>query len=403
MIYLFTGNMGTGKTSRVVAMILNNEDGLFKMKLEDGTEVDRPLYFCHIDGLDKRKFNAHELTEEEIMSAPLRDIIPQGAVLIVDEAHYTYPVRASGRPVPPYIQELTELRHHGHTVILMTQHPSQLDVFVRNLVSKHTHLERKAVGMKQYSWYKCVTALDNPAAVTGVESSSWKPPKEAFKYYKSSSQHQKFKKKVPVAVWALVGIFAFMAWKGFNVYQIYQKGTGQQETQIVSTETVNQPEKNQVPENTNPVDKYAPELAASSVPEKPHLSQEDYEPRIQGMPHTAPLYDNLNKVVQSMPYPVACVRNSDKCTCYTDQGTPIHGFGKDQCIDFVQNGIYNPYKAPRQLDSPETINKALDGLEYRQESRIYALTGESPPNLMYDGYVEAGKQFQQRGGVVGGS
>ena len=97
MIYLFTGNMGTGKTSRVVSMILNNEDGLFKMKLEDGTEVDRPLYFCHIDGLDKRKFNAHELTEEEIMSAPLRDIIPQGAVLIVDEAHYTYPVRASGR------------------------------------------------------------------------------------------------------------------------------------------------------------------------------------------------------------------------------------------------------------------------------------------------------------------
>ncbi|QBK54859.1 hypothetical protein TFGB2_01724 [Neisseria gonorrhoeae] len=39
-------------------MILNNEDGLFKMKLEDGTEADRPLYFCHIDGLDKRKFNA---------------------------------------------------------------------------------------------------------------------------------------------------------------------------------------------------------------------------------------------------------------------------------------------------------------------------------------------------------
>ena len=188
MIYLFTGNMGTGKTSRVVSMILNNEDGLFKMKLEDGTEVDRPLYFCHIDGLDKRKFNAHELTEEEIMAAPLRDVIPEGAVLIVDEAHYTSPVRAAGRPVPPYIQELTELRHDGHTVILMTQHPSQLDIFVRNLVSKHVHLERKALGMKQYSWYKCVTSLDNPAGVSGVESASWKPPKEAFKYYKSASK-----------------------------------------------------------------------------------------------------------------------------------------------------------------------------------------------------------------------
>ncbi|ENX2808305.1 TPA: zonular occludens toxin domain-containing protein, partial [Neisseria gonorrhoeae] len=42
MIYLFTGNMGAGKTPRVVSMILNNEDGLFKMKLEDGTEADRP-------------------------------------------------------------------------------------------------------------------------------------------------------------------------------------------------------------------------------------------------------------------------------------------------------------------------------------------------------------------------
>ncbi|HFA7001243.1 TPA: zonular occludens toxin domain-containing protein, partial [Neisseria gonorrhoeae] len=130
-------NMGAGKTPRVVSMILNNEDGLFKMELEDGTEADRPLYFCHIDGLDKRKFNARELAEGQIMSAPLRDVIPEGAVLIVGEAHYTYPVRAAGRPVPPYIQELTELRHHGHTVILMTRHPSQLDIFVRNLVSKH--------------------------------------------------------------------------------------------------------------------------------------------------------------------------------------------------------------------------------------------------------------------------
>ncbi|WP_269768691.1 zonular occludens toxin domain-containing protein [Neisseria gonorrhoeae] len=29
----------------------------------------------------------------------------------------------------------------------MTRHPSQLDIFVRNLVSKHVHLERKAIGM----------------------------------------------------------------------------------------------------------------------------------------------------------------------------------------------------------------------------------------------------------------
>ncbi|MGN6893452.1 zonular occludens toxin domain-containing protein, partial [Neisseria sp. P0015.S009] len=80
MIYLITGNMGTGKSSRAVSMILNNEDGLFKMRLEDGTEIARPLYFCHIDGLDAKKFNAHELTEEQIQSAPLEELLPQGSV-----------------------------------------------------------------------------------------------------------------------------------------------------------------------------------------------------------------------------------------------------------------------------------------------------------------------------------
>ena len=389
MIYLFTGNMGTGKTSRVVSMILNNEDGLFKMKLEDGTEVDRPLYFCHIDGLDKRKFNAHELTEEEIMSAPLRDIIPQGAVLIVDEAHYTYPVRAAGRPVPPYIQELTELRHHGHTVILMTQHPSQLDVFVRNLVSKHTHLERKAVGMKQYSWYKCVTNLDNPASVSGVESASWKPPKDAFKYYKSSSQHQKFKKNIPLAVWALVAILGFMAWKGYNVYQIYKQGSGQsEEVQSVSDssaseqQAINETDQPKIPQDINS-----------------NLKPEDFVPTLAEKPESKPIYDNVRQV-KTFEYIAGCVEGGNSgCTCYSEQGTPLKEITKTMCKDYVRNGLpFNPYKDKTQTtQATQPQNQAKSN----NNSQVLALGGKSPQNLMYDGYVEAGEQFQQRGGTVG--
>nr|DAS55517.1 MAG TPA: zonular occludens toxin [Inoviridae sp.] len=389
MIYLFTGNMGTGKTSRVVSMILNNEDGLFKMKLEDGTEVDRPLYFCHIDGLDKRKFNAHELTEEEIMSAPLRDIIPQGAVLIVDEAHYTYPVRAAGRPVPPYIQELTELRHHGHTVILMTQHPSQLDVFVRNLVSKHTHLERKAVGMKQYSWYKCVTNLDNPASVSGVESASWKPPKDAFKYYKSSSQHQKFKKNIPLAVWALVAILGFMAWKGYNVYQIYKQGSGQsEEVQSVSDSSAS--EQQAINETDQPK---SPQDINSN------LKPEDFVPTLAEKPESKPIYDNVRQV-KTFEYIAGCVEGGNSgCTCYSEQGTPLKEITKTMCKDYVRNGLpFNPYKDKTQTtQATQPQNQAKSN----NNSQVLALGGKSPQNLMYDGYVEAGEQFQQRGGTVG--
>ncbi len=49
--------------------------------------------------------------------------------------------------------------------------------------------------MKQYYWYKCVTSLDNPAGVSGVEAANWKPPKEAFKYYKSASLAPKVQEK----------------------------------------------------------------------------------------------------------------------------------------------------------------------------------------------------------------
>ena len=369
-------------------MILNNEDGLFKMKLEDGTEVDRPLYFCHIDGLDKRKFNAHELTEEEIMSAPLRDIIPQGAVLIVDEAHYTYPVRASGRPVPPYIQELTELRHHGHTVILMTQHPSQLDVFVRNLVSKHTHLERKAVGMKQYSWYKCVTNLDNPAGVTGVESASWKPPKDAFKYYKSSSQHQKFKKNIPLAVWALIGIFAFMAWKGYNVYQIYQQGTGQQEQVEQQEAAASQPQMELPTESTEPTAKIDNSLNAT-----------DFIPKLAEKPESKPLYDSVRQV-KTFERLAACIDGGKSgCTCYSDQGTALKEVTKAMCKDYVKNGMpFNPYKDPSTTAQAAPAPQSPTTTESNQ---ILTMGGKSHQNLMYDGYVEAGAQFQQRGGIVG--
>lgn len=385
MIYLFTGNMGTGKTSRVVSMILNNEDGLFKMKLEDGTEVDRPLYFCHIDGLDKRKFLAHELTEEQIMAAPLRDVIPEGAVLIVDEAHYTYPVRAAGRPVPPYIQELTELRHDGHTVILMTQHPSQLDIFVRNLVSKHVHLERKAIGMKQYSWYKCVTSLDNPAGVSGVESASWKPPKEAFKYYKSASQHQKFKKKVPWAVWALIAIIGFISWKSYGMFQIYSKATGGQIEQEAQKESVVQ-------------QKMTEQTASSETAPFEHsdnLKPEDFTPTLPEKPESKPIYNGVRQV-KTFEQIAGCIDGGKSdCTCYSQQGTPLKEITKAMCKDYAKNGLpFNPYKDEQQRTEQAAESAKAD------KPPVLVMGGKPQQNLMYDNWQEKGKIFEGIGGGV---
>ena len=376
MIYLFTGNMGTGKTSRVVAMILDNEDNLFKMTLEDGTEVDRPLYFCHVDGLNAKKFKAHELTEEQIQAAPLRDVIPQGAVLIVDEAHYTYPVRAAARGVPPYIQELTELRHHGHTVILITQHPSQLDIFVRNLVSKHTHIERKAIGLKQYSWYKCVTSLDNPAAVSGVESSGFKPPKKAFPYYKSSNQHKGMRQKIPKAVWALVLILGFIGWKGYGVYSSYQRGVN---PEVVQTQEQSQ-QAESIPEMQ--VSNRAPSASMGG-----DLTATLFVPTLAEKPESKPLYNSVRQV-KTYERIAACVGGGQSgCTCYSDQATPLAEVTDAMCREYVKHGIpFNPYKDDSQ--AVQTAYSQPADTHATSGGQVAVMGGKSPQSLMYDNHAQ---------------
>ena len=95
-----------------------------------------------------------------------------------------------------------------------------------------------------------------------------------------------------------------------------------------------------------------------------------------------------------MPYPVACVKNENRCTCYTDQGTTIKGFSKTQCLEFVENGIYNPYRAAAATQTPTaTETKTVGG------GQVLTMGGESQQNLMYDGYSE--KALTNQGAKVG--
>lgn len=382
MIYLVTGTPGTGKTAMVVDMILNNVDGLFKMTIEDGTVVDRPLYFCHIDGLDAKKFKAHELSEEEIQSAPLDQIMPQGGVLIVDEADYTYPVRPPSQAVPPYIKTLKELRHHGFTLILMVQHPTMIDRYIRQLVGKHIHLERKVIGTKRYEFFRCEESL-NAAAFTSVVGSPYRPPKEAFKYYKSASQHIKFKKKlhpvfimipIGIAFMFYLGVPLFSKWFGWsdNQSQVKQKSE-QQHAKIEEQDALNIVQPPTLPQQSK-----FQESAASSVPE---FTPEYYEPRITDKPETAPIYDSVRSI-KTFEYPVACVSSAKSCNCYSDQGTLIK-ISRKACQKHIKDGVFNPYKEPRQ----EEFFRQIDGdhRQNRQTGQVLALSGHDvySPSLKF--------------------
>lgn len=71
------------------------------------------------------------------------------------------------------------------------------------------------------------------------------------------------------------------------------------------------------------------------------------------------------------------------------------------CKDYAKNGLpFNPYKDEQQ-QSVQQQQKAPQTAYEPEKGQVLTMGGQSPQNLMYDGYVEAGQQFAQRGGVVG--
>lgn len=132
----------------------------------------------------------------------------------------------------------------------------------------------------------------------------------------------------------------------------------------------------------------------SAEPPKPHLSEEDYQPRIAERPETAPMYDGMNKAVRAMPYPVACIKVENRCTCYTEQGTKIAEIGKQTCLNYVKDGLpFNPYKTQTAERSTPTQTA------YAPDSpQILTMGGKSPQNLMYDDYND--KALTNQGGKI---
>ncbi|OAM19149.1 hypothetical protein A7P84_06065 [Eikenella corrodens] len=371
MIYLITGTPGTGKTAFAVSSIINNRNGLFKYETEDGETVDRPLYFCHIDGLDEKALKAHRLTEEQIQSAPLNELVPQGSVVIVDEADYAYPTRAAAKEVPPYVKTLKELRHDGFTLILMTQHPSMLDSYLRNLVGKHWHLERKQVGTKLYEFYRCETNIASACAAKGVTSDFYKPDKRAFKYYKSASIHIKFKKKLHPVFYGM-GLLLVCA----PLFFYYTSGRfkryvgAEEQPDVVAIAETSAPAQQQAA-----ADNYsaAPPVAAS-MPIGAKV--EDYRPRIANLQETAPIYDSLRQVAD-FPRRVACVASADSCNCYSQQATILPNISTAECRAIVKQRPFDPYRK-METERAETKVSAPPS-----EPQVLALEGSTKPNLSY--------------------
>lgn len=298
MITIITGTPGAGKTLYTVSEI--------KKEYES-----REIYYNNIPGL-KLDWTYYEDPKEWAK-------LPSGAVLIVDEAHDHFPKRSNQSKEPSYIQALTTHRHQGLDIILITQFPKQLDVYIRRLAGRHIFLEKKLIRsqtVEVYVWAKYQEWYENPQVQESADNFQWTYPKESFGEYKSAEVHTTHKtpnKKLKRAVTMLVVAVGAMIYLGMGIMD--RDGDGDIGEPLVS-ETIGGFRERRLIDNW-----YA-----------------ERQTRVDGLPFSSPVYDGITT---PKTYPkMACASSASKCLCYTQQASKVT-IPESMCREIVKHGYFD--------------------------------------------------------------
>lgn len=391
MITLITGVPGSGKTLSVVSDLAK------KVKKE---WADRKIFTHGIPELTIPTEKIPEGHDVKDMNVWLQYPENNGSVVIVDEAQNIFPPRSAGSKTPELVEWLHVHRHSGVDIILITQMPGRIDKQVRDLVGAHYHIHKTPLGVRmRYFWDYCE---NNPkSGMRNARPEVYKFDKKAFGLYKSAEIHTKVKTPKSRVLWVIplaLVVFVSTAYMGFKLLTGMAEGKGSDEpSSAPDVSAVSHESVKKAVEGGSAVS--AHEMGRQLSPnQNKNLTSEMLEPKIQGLVESKPLYDNIRQVRQ-LEYPVACISGGNSgCSCYSSQGTVIKEIDKKTCNDYAKNGLpFNPYKEqPREYAQNRQIQSANS-----EPSPVVSLGGQSPQNLMYDGYVEAGQQFAARGGVVG--
>lgn len=318
MIHLITGIPGSSKTLNTLAYIDSNPD--FK---------NRPVFYIRIKELTLPWI---ELDEEGVRNW---QALPDGAIIVIDEAQYLFPTRDPKKPLPEFILALSEHRHRGFDFFVITQSPMLLDAGFRRFVGRHWHFER-VFGMqsaKRFEWEKCVSDVEDffvrkEAIVSRVAFN-----KKYFGVYKSAEIHT-HKRKIPFKVFApflLLALIAFAAW-----YHFHDRFDPAPAVAAATQKT------------TDIVEQSTSFLTTNADKKMRVLTAEEYvnlrAPRVADIPSSAPIYDELTKP-KTFPK-MQCIRAeaSGDCQCYSQQATKLN-VSKSMCDSVVKNGYFDDTKS----------------------------------------------------------
>lgn len=273
---------------------------------------------------------------------------PDGTIFIVDECHKDFPTRGGAGAPPAYIQNLAEARHRGFDFFFITQHPKNMDVFIRRLIAApgwHRHIKRRggaplSAVLQWDSVYERVEKNDSGEA-GGAEVSNHPYPKHVYDWYESTTiDTAKF--RIPKAAYAIA--FAAVAGPAL-IYGAFSYMSDAPAEELA--QEVKQGEKSgglgfsQAFASASK----APVSDAKVLTAKEYV--DSHKPRLKDFPHTAPRYDQITQPTVA-PYPAACVAMSGKCHCYTQQGTLLPATSHDICMQIVKQGYFVDWQQPAQ-------------------------------------------------------
>lgn len=326
MLYLTTGANGTGKTLLTIKLVreLSEKEG-------------RPVCYngrfdLNADGPLKtwKRVDIQDWQAE-----------PDGTIFVVDECHNDFPIRGNGAAVPEYVRMLAEHRKRGFDFYMMTQHPQNIDVFVRRLIGNpgwHRHLKRMAGAalVSQSQWDAVNPQCERPGSGESGQITLVPYPKEVYGWYHSAQLHTA-KVKIPRAVFVL-GACALavplLFWFGFHKVR----------TSVAKDDAAALAPAGRVVESRPPV-------VPSRVAAKPGAvvsAQEFAEaqvPRLAGLPWTAPRYDSVTQPTEA-PFPAACVESAHDCKCFTQQATRIGDMPQGMCHQIAMGGFFQDWRQP---------------------------------------------------------
>lgn len=247
MITVITGQSGNGKTSLAIMMIKDAVEsgrpvitvGIPKLKLPVIEWRRSQLKQWHVvvlpEGITMEQFHADggEVYDEEgnLIPCPLK-YVPDGALIVVDEAQKNWP--ASGSKFTEDTLALSMHRHWGLDFIIMSQSPRFLHMSIAENTSIHKHIQKTWKGRQILEFGELLSEPTSKANQQIAYSKRYKPDPRSFDLYESATVHTTVKYGIPRAAifYGLVAVFG-LPYGLYSFYTMMDKKIHPQSTSTV--------------------------------------------------------------------------------------------------------------------------------------------------------------------------